>query len=445
MSEPVPRPRFGAYDLLRRIGEGGMGEVFLAEGPSPLGGVERAAVKVLLPSASRDEALVKMFMDEAAIMAQIHHPNVLAVFDFGRHDDGRYYLAMECLEGRSLARLIVEAQGRGGVSAEVAAVIHADAARGLHAAHTAVGRSGKPLQVVHRDVSPQNVFVTYDGVAKVLDFGIARASERLSRTATGIFKGKAAYMAPEQIDGQPADARSDVFALGVCLWETLAGARLFVRDHQVATMKAVLESPAGSPTAVAGAEDPELDAIVLRALEKDASARYPTAAAFERALIGWTSARRPPAGHAAVALRMRGLFEAELLGERAALAELGGEGEDPAADTMLDLAVFLPGAAPSEALSFAGDAADLEALDEVLGRADAIHGAVAQLAAELPATPAAPTPPPRPAATPSKRRPPLPVWVWVLGAVALAVGLAVGLATLMPRAPAVEAIPVDGR
>jgi len=182
--------RFGKYEVVAPIGQGGMGEVVLARphgGEGPL-----VALKVLDEDASAKDSMVAMFMDEASIMSQIQHPNVLRVFDFGR-DHGRYYIAMEYLQGQPIAKLLVASHERHGqLDRGVLAIVGARAARGLHAAHVAVGADGVSLGVVHRDVSPENIFVGYDGVTKVIDFGIARANQRFTRTTAGVFKGKAA-------------------------------------------------------------------------------------------------------------------------------------------------------------------------------------------------------------------------------------------------------------
>lgn len=278
----------GAYRVVAAIGKGGMGEIYLARSTES----ERlVALKVLAADDSADDEALGMLMDEAAIMARIEHPHVLKVVDFGR-SHGRYYLATEYLEGRPLVRVMIESYDRdGGMDHATVACIGAQAARGLFAAHTATTSGGAPLEVVHRDVSPQNIFVTYVGETKVIDFGVARATERFSRTQVGLVKGKAAYMSPEQAEGRPLDARSDVFSLGVCLWEMIAGKRLFKQPLDYDTLIAVQTAPIEPPSLVRGQPDPALDRIVLAALHRDLSQRTASARVLAEQLEGYARGR----------------------------------------------------------------------------------------------------------------------------------------------------------
>lgn len=311
---------FGRYEVVASIGRGGMGEIYLARRRDKRG-APLVALKVLVAEGENDDDLVAMFMDEAAIMAQIHHPHVLEVLDFGR-EDGRYYLAMEYLAGRPLVRVMIDAYAREqGVELPVIAWIGANVARGLDAAHAAIGTNGQPLQVVHRDVSPQNVFVTYAGSSKVIDFGVARASERIAQTTAGQLKGKAAYMSPEQVQGQLVDRRSDVFSLGICLWEVTAGRRLFKRENEWETMSAVVSGPIVPPSKVRGQGDAELDQIILRALERSPDKRYQTAGELAVRLEGFAKKRSPDPGKAVEALLER-LYGSEAAQERALIADM---------------------------------------------------------------------------------------------------------------------------
>jgi serine/threonine protein kinase len=293
---PPDRPKkahvmVGDYRIVASIGRGGMGEIYLARrfvdgAPGAL-----VALKVLSLTDVGDETALDMFMDEAAIMAQIDHPNVLEIVDFGR-SQGRYFLATEYLEGRPLVRVMIEAYAKEkGLDYATIAAIGADAAYGLFAAHTARSPEGKPLNVVHRDVSPQNIFVTYNGVAKVIDFGVARATERVSKTAVGLVKGKAAYMSPEQAEGASVDARSDVFSLGICLWEMSAGKRLFKRENDFDTLLAVQTADVEPPSRVRGMPDPVFDQIVLDALRRDRDARTQTARDLAAQLVDYVSTK----------------------------------------------------------------------------------------------------------------------------------------------------------
>lgn len=302
----------GEYRVVASIGRGGMGEIYLArrmDGGRP---GDLVALKVLGASDNGEDAALDMFMDEASIMAQIDHPNVLRVVDFGKAH-GRYFLATEYLEGRPLVRVMIEAYAKeDGLEYSTVAAIGADAAYGLFAAHTARSRDGSPLQVVHRDVSPQNIFVTYQGLAKVIDFGVARAAERVSRTAVGLVKGKAAYMSPEQAEGKEVDARSDVFSLGICLWEMTAGKRLFKRDNDFDTLLAVQAGDIDPPTKVRGRPDAVFDHIILQALERDPDRRTASARKLAAQLVEYAAAK----GHHERAGRMMDLM-LRLFGEQA--------------------------------------------------------------------------------------------------------------------------------
>jgi eukaryotic-like serine/threonine-protein kinase len=276
---------FGAYEIVASIGRGGMGEVYLARSEDK--GRTYVALKVLTADREDRATALAMLMDEAALMARVDHSNVLKVLDFGEFDE-RFYLASEYLRGRPLSRLLVRAYESGKpLDYAVVTKVAQDSARGLHAAHEARGTTGEWLQIVHRDVSPQNLFITYDGVTKVIDFGVARARDRISRTQVGILKGKAAYMSPEQVRGQPLDARADVFSLGTCIWEMIAGRRLFKRNSEYETLMAVLEVEAEPPTSFRSKRDPDLDRIVLNMLEKDRDNRTESALLVAEAMAAY--------------------------------------------------------------------------------------------------------------------------------------------------------------
>ncbi len=264
------------YVLGERLGRGGMGVVHAAIAPDGT----RRAIKLMHPHLADDPELTRMFYDEASVAARIDDPHVCRVHDFGRQGD-LLYLVMDELRGASLATVLAQ---RGRLPLWLAARIVAQAARGLHAAHELTDDRGRRLGVVHRDVSPQNVVLSYDGVAKVVDFGVARARGRLASTAEGILKGKLAYMSPEQIEELPLDRRSDVWGLGVILWETLAGERLFRRESHLDVVTAVLTADV-PPIQARRPECPDaLAAIVARALEEEPLRRFPTALALAEAL-----------------------------------------------------------------------------------------------------------------------------------------------------------------
>ncbi|MEI8255466.1 MAG: protein kinase [Deltaproteobacteria bacterium] len=311
---PSLRRKMGRYDVRYLVASGGMASVSLARLSTAEGFAKWVAIKTIHPHIATDARFVRMFLNEAMLAARIDHPNVCSVFDFGEAE-GVFFLAMEYLHGESLGRVLRETgrEHRPGLSVPLAARIIADAARGLHAAHELKLDDGRPAGVVHRDISPQNLFVLYSGVTKVVDFGIARSVEHAGEnTSTGEIKGKLAYMAPEQIRAQPLDRRADVWALGVVLWECVAGARLFRRANDPTTMYAVLEDPI-PPASTHGRDvPPEIEAIIARALSRDREQRYPTALALARDLEAWIARSGSHIGPDDVAEEMTALFRDDI-------------------------------------------------------------------------------------------------------------------------------------
>jgi serine/threonine-protein kinase len=242
------------------------------------------AVKVCHPHLRVDEEFAEMFLDEARLAAKIHHPNVVSTLDVG-DDDGRLYLVMEYIEGDRLSGLIKAAGKKGRrIPPAVAARIFIDLLSGLHAAHELADNDGTELSVVHRDVSPQNVLVGVDGVARITDFGIAKTEARVTVTSLKQIKGKLAYMAPEQLDGVGVNRRTDLYAAGVVLWETLTGKRLFRGDTDVETVQQVIKGEVRRPSEIVPDLDPAFDALVMKAIERDPELRFATAAEFAEAL-----------------------------------------------------------------------------------------------------------------------------------------------------------------
>jgi len=309
---------FGRYRLRYRLARGGMASVYLAQAQGPGGFEKWVALKTIHPHFSDDQRFVRMFLDEARLSARLSHPNICAVFDFGEVE-GSHYLAMEYLKGEPLRGVINAAVKGAALPYQLVARMIADAARGLHSAHDVENDAGEPLGLVHRDVSPQNIFVLYDGVAKVVDFGIARARDRLAETSTGEVKGKMAYMAPEQLDTKEVDRRSDIFALGIVLWEASTLKRLFKRESTAQTVAAVLRDPVPPPTRLRGDYPPFLEQIVLRALDRDPDERFQTMAEFADALESFVLATGTPAGHAQVSAWMKVAFAARIAQRNAML------------------------------------------------------------------------------------------------------------------------------
>jgi tRNA A-37 threonylcarbamoyl transferase component Bud32 len=292
---------FGKYRLLEPVATGGMAEVWRAEAPGAEGFVKEVALKLIRGDHDARGDFVRMFIQEARRASRLTHANIVQVFEFDQVD-GRYYIAMELVRGRTL-REVVDRCRELGVRFGLARAVHvcAEVARALGYAHR-LEDAGRPAGLVHRDVSPQNVLLSFEGEVKLTDFGIARALGASEVTAPGTVKGKLAYMAPEQARGEPVDARADVFAVGVLLWELCAGRRLFARETDAATLAALLATePLSPPSAWNEAVPPALDAIAMGALERDPARRTPSAEALGDALA--TSRLRLAAGHEDLDLR----------------------------------------------------------------------------------------------------------------------------------------------
>ena len=283
--DAVGRQRIDRYDLVAEIASGGMATVYLAR-LAGVGGFQRfVAIKRLHPHLQSEEEFVEMFLDEARLAAGIHHPNVVPILEVGASDRG-YYLVMEYIEGDTLARLLARASARGRpMPPEIGLRITLDMLAGLHAAHELRDHMGNPTELVHRDVSPQNVLVGLDGIARITDFGVARAASRLSATRVGQLKGKIAYMAPEQAVANPViDRRADVFSSGVVLWEALASRRLFKSDNDAATLSRILSEPIPDLSRLNPAVSPQVNAVVMKALARDQNQRFASCAKFADAL-----------------------------------------------------------------------------------------------------------------------------------------------------------------
>jgi serine/threonine-protein kinase len=274
----------GRYRIVDEIGIGGMASVHLARMDGPGGFQKWVAIKKIHPHLVEDESFVQMFLDEARVAARISHPNVATVFDLGKHED-TYWIAMEYLHGEPLREVMRRTEELGtAMPPEIACRVIADAAEGLHAAHELLGKNGEKLGLVHRDVTPHNLFVTYDGVTKVVDFGIAKFSSRMSHTRAGTLKGKLAYMSPEQVHGEGIDRRTDIFALGVVLWELTTGQRLFRMESDLDTLAKVQECNVPRPSTLIRGYPVDLEKIVMKALAKNRGERFRTARELSRAL-----------------------------------------------------------------------------------------------------------------------------------------------------------------
>jgi serine/threonine-protein kinase len=283
---PVDLPvlgEFAGYDILGRLAMGGMAEILLARHANTEGEHRFLVVKRILPHFEQDSDFVQMFLDEARIGMQLRHPNICQFHQFGA-DKGSHFIVMEWVNGVPLGRLIRNARKSGGVGLPIAVRIGVDVARALHYAHIANDEHGEPFNIIHRDVSPHNIMIGYNGSVKLLDFGIAKADHRAHKTQAGVVKGKFAYMAPEQCTAGQADHRLDIFALGVCLFETFTGRSLYRRQTEAATMRAVIMDPVPSLKERLPDVADELEQILQKALAKEPSDRFATAADFANEL-----------------------------------------------------------------------------------------------------------------------------------------------------------------
>lgn len=262
----------GRYEVIRRLAVGGMAEIFLARDRGVQGVSRQVVLKCVLPSISSDPAFVDLFLDEIRIVARLSHQNIAHLYDFGEAD-GRYYLVMEYIDGAHVSQLMR------GHHPEMLAIEHVVkigslVAEALYYAHTLTDDEGHPLSIIHRDVSPENIMVSRQGQVKLLDFGVARARDQVHQTQVGVLRGKAAYLSPEQCMAKPFDRRVDIFALGTVLHEMLCGRRLFKRDTDFQTMRAVCSGPIPRPSTIRPGVSDDLDTIIMRALERKASERY---------------------------------------------------------------------------------------------------------------------------------------------------------------------------
>ena len=298
----------GRYHLIKQLAVGGMGEVWLARQKGLEGFEKLVVVKTLRSHLKEEQDFVNMFFDEARIAAALTHPNIAQIYDLGE-EKGEYFIAMEYVQGTSLkdmADFAVETKRP--VPLALKCRIIADAAGALDFAHQAKTPSGQPLDLIHRDVSPQNVLIGFNGAVKLIDFGVAKAANKLVRTATGVIKGKYAYMSPEQAYGQPLDGRSDVFGLGTVFWELLTGDRLFKRENETDTLRAVVGADVRPPSQLDRSVPKALDVVVMRALERNTAERFQSAGELQRAVESFLTRARLGATSAHLAAYMHELF-----------------------------------------------------------------------------------------------------------------------------------------
>lgn len=319
----------GRYEILSLLGAGGMAQVYLALQRGAFASEKLVVIKQLRPELVSDEVFLTMFMDESRIALQLHHPNVVHTYEVGT-DAGVHFLAMEFLEGLTLTQIVRKSRPEG-LPLNVHLWILTQVLAGLSYAHELRALDGEPLGIVHRDVSPSNVMVTSSGEVKLLDFGIAKAAGALSYTQQGVIKGKLGYVAPEQCVGRPSDARADVFAVGVMLWEAIAGRRRVVAETSAAAFEARITNREPQIEDVVPNVPPRLAEICARALAHDPDQRYPTAAEFRGDLEDFLDANYSRVGASKIAAQMVQLFTEEFTALRLRIERYVQESRRPAA------------------------------------------------------------------------------------------------------------------
>jgi serine/threonine protein kinase len=309
---------YGSYQLIKRLATGGMAQIYLARQKGLEGFEKLLVVKRILPHLAENADFVRMFLDEARIAARLNHPNIVQIFNLGAQDDS-YFIAMEYIHGEDVRRVWKRSEQKGTpMPIQLVCRVIMEACNGLDYAHKKTDQNGKPLGIVHRDVSPQNILVTFEGGVKVVDFGIAKAADQAVVTRSGVLKGKYSYMSPEQALGKKLDQRSDIFALGVVLYELLTGTRLFKRANDIQTLNAVTECVVPPPSEVDEDIPKDLDPIVLKALGKEPEQRYDEAIQLQMALEEWLLKHQLPSSSAHLAAFMQELYAERLAEEKAA-------------------------------------------------------------------------------------------------------------------------------
>jgi eukaryotic-like serine/threonine-protein kinase len=313
-AKPAQAARLGEYEILDRLAAGGMAELFLARVVGPQGFQKLVVLKRILPQLADTARYVRLLLDEARLGAHLQHPNIAQVFDLGLVD-GQYCYAMEYVHGCDLRAVFERATAARVVfPVDHAVRIASELAAALHHAHECRGPQGEPLNIVHRDVSPSNVLISYDGAVKLVDFGVAKADTSSIQTPSGALKGKSGYMSPEQAQRAPVDRRTDVYALGIVLWEMLTGARLYDAANALGTSELVLSRLPQPPSTVRPRRDcpADLDAIVMRALAHSLEVRFQTARQLQVELEKLGRAHRLERSGLALGDFMHELFSAEV-------------------------------------------------------------------------------------------------------------------------------------
>ncbi len=313
--------QFGKYILIEKIATGGMAEMWKAKQKGPEGFAKLVALKRILPHLIENEDFITMFIDEGKVAAQLTHPNIAQIYELGEQD-GSYYIAMEYIAGKDLRSIMRVGRQKGKtLRPELATTIAIKLLAGMHYAHRKKGFNNEDLNIVHRDITPHNVLISYEGQVKLVDFGIAKAAAKNSVTQTGALKGKILYMSPEQAWGQSVDRRSDIFSLGVLFYEMLTSKRVFLADNEIAILQKVREWDPPPPSSAKSTISSQIDRIVLKAIAKNPSQRYQTADEMRRDLESYLAAQKFPRKALDLSLYMRELFTEDIEKEMPELLE----------------------------------------------------------------------------------------------------------------------------
>lgn len=319
--QPFEPISFGRYFLIDKIAVGGMAEVFKAKSFSHGGFEKLLVIKRILQHLSDSEEFVDMFIDEAKISVELQHPNIVQIYDFGRIAEN-HFIAMECVEGKDVKGILRKlAERRKLLPMEYAVYIAHEMCKGLDYAHKRTDMQGNPLGIIHRDVSPSNILVSYSGEVKVADFGIAKAQISAYNTKGGVLKGKFEYMSPEQASGEDLNHQSDVFATGIILHEMLTGRRLFKTDSDIKTLERIKAVDVKPPSALNPGIPKRLDDIVMKALSQDRATRFPDARTLQTALLEFMYPATPDLTRENLGHFLTELFSAEIRDERLRLEE----------------------------------------------------------------------------------------------------------------------------
>ncbi|MFK8139408.1 MAG: protein kinase [Bdellovibrionales bacterium] len=322
--------KFGKYYLLDKVAMGGMAEVYLSKSVGAHGVNKFVAIKRILPQYSENEEFISMFQEEAKIAVNLSHSNIVPIYEFGEEKD-RFYLAMEFVPGKNLRQILnLLKKKKSAVPLEIVVSIINEVAKALDYAHKVFDKTtGRPLNIIHRDISPQNMMMSFDGEIKLLDFGIAKAESKIDTTKAGTLKGKFGYMSPEQAEGLEVDYRTDIFSLGIVLWEMLAEDRLFLSNNEINTIRKIRECHIPDLTTINRNVSSELNEIIKKALTRDRNLRYQSAGDLHKDLNKYLNQHFPDFTQQEVGLFMKNLYNQEIIELREKMIEYSKIDDEP--------------------------------------------------------------------------------------------------------------------